>query len=399
MKNFRNTFQYLTIASLTLFTFSCSLLDDDGDGGGDNTNKNAPQLLTQADFRSDLVLENRNDGVDYLVTEDIDVNEDLEVRPGVVIEFEEGIGMDVRDGGSINAVGFSDRPIVFTGEIKSKGSWQGILVESASLKNQFSHCEIAYGGSDSWGNDIQGGLTTWAEASINVDDCTFRDNKSYGVQFYYSRNVDIRSFENNSFENNDKALLVFSSNVHQLGRGNSFVGSSNTIDIYGGQPFNFEASGESYTWKAQSVAYKVLEPILISDNNVTIEKGARLIFTEKGYLEANDGASLTAIGTPTEPIVMTGELDTPGSWPGLSFQFSQSNRNELQYVTIENAGSGAEGFGQGAIYMWADPKLKVENCTFRNIPGCVFNDLPTSGNTNLTASNNTLINAGQEFCN
>ncbi len=389
----------LLLIGVSMVSFSSCSKDDDTGGGSGGGDKNTPTELTRADFESDLILEDRNEGVDYRVIENIDISNAFEIRPGVVIEFDEGTGLDVRETGTITAVGLEDKPIVFTGSIKSKGAWLGVIVESQSLKNQFKYCQFSYAGGETWGNEIQGGLTTWARASLNIDDCTFRDNKVYGVQFYDSRENDIRSFENNSFENNDKAILVHSANVHQLGRGNSFVGNDPTIDIYAGATFEFLSSGASLTWKTHDIAYRVLGRVDIDGNNVTLEKGIRMLFDESAYLYVRDKGSLTAIGTVDEPIYFGGVINTSGSWPGVAYRGTESIKNELSHVIIEHGGNGNDDFEKGVIWMWADPVLKVSNCTFKNIPTCIFNHASSgSENPNLTQENNEYQNTGDEHC-
>jgi len=139
--------------------------------------------------------------------------------------------------------------------------------------------------------------------------------------------------------------------------------------------------------KALDAGFPVL-PLFIFDNNITIEAGAKLLFTEQGYIEVNDGGSLTAKGTSTNPIIMDGEIDASGSWPGLSYQFTTSIKNELSYVTIRNAGGGQQNFGKGVFYLWAQPSLSVKNCTFENIKDCIFNPASSGDLPNVTEENN-----------
>ncbi len=76
----------------------------------------------------------------------------------------------------------------------------------------------------------------------------------------------------------------------------------------------------------------------ISVNNparLTINPGVRLEFAAGTQLEVNTGASLYAVGTVAEPIVITAREATPGYWEGIEFRWSNSINNQLDYVTVE----------------------------------------------------------------
>jgi hypothetical protein len=63
---------------------------------------------------------------DYVVSGTYTVQSDLEIEPGVIIEFEEDAGIYVVESGSLHAEGSLSQPIVFTGTQKIKGHWKGI---------------------------------------------------------------------------------------------------------------------------------------------------------------------------------------------------------------------------------------------------------------------------------
>lgn len=382
-------------AALLLTVISCQ--KDPISGGGD---KDVPQLLTNNDFLSSLTLEDRNSGVDYYIDQTINMDHDLVIKPGVVIEFGENGGISIRESGSIEAKGLSDKGITFSGRLKSKGSWKGILVQSTSLKNVFKHCIFEFAGKDGWGNDVTGALGTWAEASMNVDDCVFRNNKVRGVSLYQSANVELRSFENNVFENNDLPIKIDPATVHQLGNTNTFADLKNVIEVYEDDVFDDESPNITFTWKAQPIPYAVQGVISIRyKGNLTIEGGAVLEFNETAYLDVND-ASLTIKGTASKPVTLTGSSKSAGSWGGLAFAFTSSSKNSIEHTIIEYAGSNVDEFENGAIYMWASPVVSFKNCTFKEITTCVFNSNRSPfDQPNLTEQNNSFVNTGSKTCN
>ncbi len=82
--------------------------------------------------------------------------------------------------------------------------------------------------------------------------------------------------------------------------------------------------------------YKVPNGISVnSPARLTINPGVRLEFAAGTQLVVNTGASLYAVGTVAEPIVITAREATPGYWEGIEFRWSNSINNQLDYVTIE----------------------------------------------------------------
>ncbi|MFK7993822.1 MAG: hypothetical protein AB8B87_06775 [Granulosicoccus sp.] len=75
-----------------------------------------------------------------------------------------------------------------------------------------------------------------------------------------------------------------------------------------------------------------------SGSNLTIAPGTVLKFAAGTGVRVSQGGSLTAAGTTTDPIVLTGQDRTPGYWEGLRFVFSNSSSNRLENVLIEYGG-------------------------------------------------------------
>ncbi len=74
--------------------------------------------------------------------------------------------------------------------------------------------------------------------------------------------------------------------------------------------------------------------------NLTLEPGVIIKFRSNNFIDVNQGASLTAEGTPDNPIVLTGTEPTPGHWIGVDIN-SSSVRNKLDHVQIEYAGGAS----------------------------------------------------------
>lgn len=374
---------YSACAVVTLLFYSC----DKDSKPGDVTNKT--KVLSSNDFNGNLTLEDITDGIDYIIEDIINVNNGLTIRPGVTILFKEGAGIYIRESGYLEARGTQDKKISFTSEIKVKGAWAGILVHSTSLRNIFEHCIFEYAGKDNWGNETHGALSTWTPAALNIDHCIFRNNKFFGVDLYGSENVELRSFNDNVFENNDAPIMTEPHNAVVIGSNNKFADLSNYIHI---ENLPLLRNNTTFIWKELSIPYLINSALNISNSNLTLQPGVKIEFTENGYINVDNG-SLTAEGTPEKNIIFSGQIKAPGSWGGLAYSFTTSSRNKLEYVTIEYAGGSVSEFSNGVIYMWSSPTLSVNNCTFRNNKQCIFNANSGSpfSQPNLTENNNTMM--------
>src|SRR5690606_21342611 len=88
MKNFRQTHRFTAVAVASLMLFSCSS-DDDGLEPDDPTVINPPIVLDCDFFNTDQVLVDDPEApVDYIITCETHVKAKLTVEPGVVIAFE-----------------------------------------------------------------------------------------------------------------------------------------------------------------------------------------------------------------------------------------------------------------------------------------------------------------------
>ncbi len=76
--------------------------------------------------------------------------------------------------------------------------------------------------------------------------------------------------------------------------------------------------------------------------NLTLQPGVVIKFGSTEEIFVSSGASLTAQGTASNPIVLTGQETTSGFWKGVRFFYSNSNRNILDHVQIEYAGGGVD---------------------------------------------------------
>lgn len=345
------------------------------------------------------LLENRGNGVDYIITCKISVEVDLIIEPGVNIEFTTGAGMEITTTGSVNAVGSSSDRITFSGVSKVKGSWLGILNRSNDVKNRFEHCLIDYAGGGSFNsNGDLGSFILWADSYIRIENTTISNGAAYGINARYSvYNIEIN---NCTITGCDMPFYGDANVAHKIS-GGSFTGNTtDAIRLWGDAGSRKIATTQ--TWTDLGVPYRIQtsSTLLVRDGSLTIEPGVTVEFENGARMEigSTDESTLIAVGTPSNPITFTGVTKAAGAWEHIDFHFTKSPLNEISHAVIEYGGNPGSG---GVIYMWADPVVKVTNVEFRNIGTCAIYAAPSSSNpnANLNESSNTSINlAGGYLC-
>ena len=71
---------------------------------------------------------------------------------------------------------------------------------------------------------------------------------------------------------------------------------------------------------------------------LTIEPGTTIEFENDTGFELRSSGGLVADGTESDPILMTGTEETPGSWNGIFVRSSENDNNLLNWVTVEYGG-------------------------------------------------------------
>lgn len=122
--------------------------------------------------------------------------------------------------------------------------------------------------------------------------------------------------------------------------------------------------------------------------DVTIEPGTVIEFTTDAGLQVNGSGSLAINGTSADPITLTGVDKTAGAWAGVLYD-SDDTKNSMSYTTIDYAGGSQfnSNGDLGSIVIWADTKLKMDNCTIMNSAAYGLN--ARYGGADVTMSNNT----------
>jgi hypothetical protein len=239
--------------------------------------------------------------------------------------------LGVKEGASLYAVGTAEQPITFTAADPSPGYWEGIgFAESISTNNQLDYVTVEYGVIN---------INTYSRASaptrISVKNTISRYASDLGVYFSDTSLV-VDAFENNTLTANDRPIVLPSEMVGLLGVDSSYSG--NTDDRIHVKDSDVATA---QTWKKLDAPYFMGSSSIYRINAaLTLEAGVSLIFNSGTALNVESDGSLTAVGNAEEPILFTGLVKTPGYWHSVGFDKSNSSNNQLDYVTVEYAGSG-----------------------------------------------------------
>ena len=273
----------------------------------------------------------------YIIDYDILVKNaaTMTVSPGVHLFFTAGYRLEVEEDGILTAVGTAEDPIVFSGEIKAPGYWDGIEISSLAT-SKIHHAIIEYGGGSGY---LEANVGVMSDGKLSMENTLSRFSSTYGVKFggFDSKMV---SFKENTITQNQMAPIT---------AGIEHVGELDPSSQYTG---NVAESGESQDfirvwgnsmrvdqiWPNLDVPYHMSNSGDISvHSKLTLEPGVRLEFAGEGGLGIENEGTLIAKGTEELPIVFTGLEKIPGYWRGIQFTFN-SNPNEMDYTVVEYGG-------------------------------------------------------------
>lgn len=320
------------------------------------------QNLDLTSVNSDLVLEDRVNGVDYIINSNLQVNANLLIKPGVTLMFKDNAGITVNEQGSLTAIGANGNLILFTSEAGKRGSWNGINILSNSARNVISYCKIEHGDK----NIAIGEKGNTAEAEISNSEITASATDGIVV----AEGSKLHGFTGNKIHTNSAfpvSLNIADADI--LTSGNQYVNN--------GKEF-IKVSSSAPVTSAINLS-KLNESFLISgtiyvQNKFTIAAGSRVYMDNnaKVVIDGENGnGSFNAVGTAANPINIAAIYNGNGIWNNIEFISSNSNDNKIEYCTISGGGApdGSHADGMITVMNGAD------------------------GSTNIVIRNSTIINS------
>lgn len=154
--------------------------------------------------------------------------------------------------------------------------------------------------------------------------------------------------------------------------------------------FTFTQAGTTYELEdlGLDIDYIVTCKMHISCD-LEIKPGVTIAFQTNAGLSVGETGSLNALGTSSNPILLTGVDKAPGAWAGI-FIDSEDVKNRLSECTIEYAAGDAfnSNGDEGGIILYAGSKATIDNTTIRHCDGYGINANYTDGD--FSFQNNTI---------
>ncbi|MFN8299625.1 MAG: hypothetical protein U0T75_11000 [Chitinophagales bacterium] len=295
------------------------------------------QRIDAATITSDMVLADRVNGVDYIITSDVQVNANLTIKPGVTVMFAEGAGLQVNEQGSLTAIGAQSNEVLFTSETGKRGSWKGITILSNNGRNVLSFCKIEQGGGNGQGNVVVGSATTAAQ--VEISNSSISTSNKDGIVI--NEGSKVLNFNGNKlFTNSGFPVSMHISDAVNMENGNTYSNNGKEFIKVSGEvvnkPITLKKLNESFLISGQITATK----------GFTISAGSRIYMdndVEVVIDGTNNDAFFNAVGTQAQPITLSAIYNGTGVWTSIKFRNTNSNNNQIEYCTISGGGMTTVG--------------------------------------------------------
>jgi hypothetical protein len=279
----------------------------------------------------------------HIVTDDVLVNGTLTIEACAVVRLA-GIRptghaasifvSSAGAGGSLVVAGEAGRAVLFERQDPNAawGTLATLLNGTMPATLSFTHARIV-GGGDPTGLDPRNGAITAGGSNhvVHVDNVVIEDSSSYGVALRFAAAFSATSANLVVGTTVDESLLVPVQRVGTIPAGaytkRIELDSSNNLAI-----------DVDTTMRDRGTPYAVRQ-LRVTDNSLTVEPGVRIEIID--FLEIstqlNGDASLVAIGTAANPIVLTRDPSV-GFWRGILFRGTVSGASRIQHARVEFAG-------------------------------------------------------------
>lgn len=412
MKIFKHSHKVTTMALGLFMLFSCS---SDDDGHFDDEQLDLPPIVLDCDYFSEdrILTDDPQRPVDYIIPCYADVQGSLRIEPGVVIEFEKHAGLWINlDSNNLEIKGTPTNPVILSGTSKQQGFWRGIfLTEAHNPNNIIEHTVIEYAGSKNLtetspiyeGSLAIRGVSGTTPQALTLNHVTIKNGGSIGLDFHGIRkNATVSTSNLVITGNNGVPVKVSAEMTHVFNNSSSYIG--NVSDFLNITTSYYEIENQTVSWQKLDVPYLVDGRIHgKKDGHLTIEAGVEMQFKAEAYLQfsplmPSHSTSFKIKGTAANPVHLKPYNDT--NWGGIYWGYTEE-MSTIDYAIIEKA-KGDFPVGNientGAIYMWANPHLKVSNTVFKDLPNCAFYEGTGYNFENLQINNVIFDNVGGEYC-
>jgi hypothetical protein len=306
---------------------------------------------------------------DYVVTNDIAVSAALTVAPGVVIEFDEDKSFHILPQGSLIAKGTTDKRIFFTGKVREKGYWKGILFQSNNVNNELDLAAVEFAGSNPLPDmgmiraNVALAGDAFSGAAVKISNSTLDQSGGYGL--YVAGRSHLNDFSANYFSNNTgSAVYVPAAQLHRVDFFSHYTGNNGFNGVETGGVINADAE-VAWPYFNDGSKYLVTQDLII-ESGVRITEGATFEFADNVMVKVASSGHLDAAGSDFRHITFTAHQKSQDTfWRGIFFA-SASPSNKLHYAVISYAGSSQmpEINYKANVAVSPSAKVSVLNSTF-----------------------------------
>ena len=279
----------------------------------------------------------------------------LRIKPGTTIQLEQAASISINNRAGFIADG-SDKPIIFTSSNSKKGSWNYIFFADGAQDDscRLSHCQFKYGGGDL----TRGAVIHCENISPTITGCTIDSSLSSGVNLIGDCR-DIQFYDNKISNCEYVPIQTYANNVASIGSNNYQDNGIEQIRIIDG---NITSDA---TWQNLSIPFRIADGLKIKNAKLIIKPSVKLLFDYDEGVTVSEGASLEAVGTPSELIIF--DRGWNGPWRDIHFTPSANDvESKLIYCEIEYGGQDGN-FPANLILEDASPE--ISNCFIRHSHG------------------------------
>jgi hypothetical protein len=177
------------------------------DRASDLTGNDEDAIITTPGGPTEIDATWRKTTVPYKLSRPDYIQSVITIEPGVEIIGMDDAGIEVKEEGTLIAVGTEAEPIIMRGEEDVQGYWRGIRVFSNRAENQMKYVHLSNGGSHQF-HSINGktNLEVATDARFKLNNCVISSSAGWGVSV---RADGILDASENTFANNKDGDIVY----------------------------------------------------------------------------------------------------------------------------------------------------------------------------------------------
>jgi hypothetical protein len=261
-----------------------------------------------------------------------------------------------------------EHPVLLTADTDqpAKGFWRGVVVENGDAVYA-THATVSYAGGATGSADEKALVLVKSADSITLSACTLSQGSGYGLHAAFAKSGTDKlfgAFKNNSFTGVDHAVALDIRHLGEIEGGNDFgsEGAGGEIRVSGSKV------DQNAAWAAHGVPYVFEEQTIDVDADLNIQGGAKLIVADNTVINVgyNSTGRLAAVGTSSEPVVLTTASGNADSWQGVVLS---SGQNSLQHLKVVGAGHVSWTGTDAAIYVSVYASYLVKGVVVENSSG------------------------------